>query len=236
MNTSPACPYCQSPTATPCPHLALVTEPRDFVRRCIESCHGEAAWKRLCREREKEDFTWLETAFAERFFKPLVWFGSVQQEWRKAAKSNHREPWLLLWSPNPQKFWWELHDKLEYQANIASFPTAPDSVRCPVCGKSPVETECEHLILHGEELLTTDILLLFNPKASWSKLQTSALEIPDDAATFLAKFGHRFPSLAGIESKPWNGESLGFTGTYLYVWVKDPAVFEREIGKFLTAS
>ena len=66
---------------TGCEHLAVAAEGRDFVRRCVELCQGEKQWRALCESRhqqglasgewspEREDYTWLETAFCEEFLK-----------------------------------------------------------------------------------------------------------------------------------------------------------------------
>ena len=236
MNVNATCPYCQTPAATPCPHLALAAGPRDFVGRCVAACHGESAWQGLCKSNEKADFTWLETAFADRFLKPLDWFGSLEHEWRTVPKSRRRDVWTLLWSLDPQKLWWELRDHLEAQLQQTPILPPPNPVRCPVCGKSPVETECEHLVIHGDDLSAADIVSLYNPRASWTRLHPTVPGTPDDAATFLEKFAAQFPSLTGIERRPWQGETLGFKSDYLYVWAEDPEAFVAEVGKLLQAA
>ena len=236
MNANATCPYCQTPATASCPHLALAAEPRDFVSHCVAACHGDSAWQRLCRANAKADFTWLETAFADHFLKPLDWFGSLAHEWRSAGKSRQRDVWALVWSPDPQKLWWELRDHLEAQLSPPPALPVPEPVHCPVCGKSPVEVECEHLVIHGDDLSAADIVSLYNPKATWTKLHPDTPGVPDDAATFLEKFAAQFPSLTGIERRPWQGETLGFKSDYLYVWAKDPAAFVAEVGKLVKAA
>ena len=112
---------------TGCEHLALAAEGRDFVRRCVELCQGERQWQTLCETRhreglasgewspEREDYTWLETAFCEEFLKPLTWFGGMEYEWRAGANPAQAGFWVLLWSKFPRRLWWELRDGLERQ-------------------------------------------------------------------------------------------------------------------------
>ncbi len=65
---------------------------------------------------EREDYTWLETAFCEEFLKRLTWFGSMEYEWRSGPKARQAGFWVLLWSKNPRHLWWELRDEFERQA------------------------------------------------------------------------------------------------------------------------
>ena len=113
-----------------CKHLAVAAEGRDFVRRCVELCQGEKAWRALCEWRhrqqfgtgewspEREDYTWLETAFCEEFLKGLTWFGAMEYEWRSGPKPAQAGFWVLLWSKDPQRLWWELHDEFERQTGL----------------------------------------------------------------------------------------------------------------------
>ena len=122
------CPYCRTPAATGCKHLAVAAEGRDFVRRCVELCQGEKQWRGLAEQRrrqraltgewspEREDYTWLETAFCEQFLKRLTWFGDLQYELRSGPKPNQVGFWVLLWSKDPRQLWWELRDEFERQA------------------------------------------------------------------------------------------------------------------------
>ncbi len=115
------CPFCRAPATTPCPHLALASEGRYFVHRCVEHCQGQRQWREFChslREHSKqtgewspdqEDFTWLETAFCDQFLRRLRWFGGMDHEWRRGAF------YVLLWSRDPQRLWWELRDEFERQ-------------------------------------------------------------------------------------------------------------------------
>ena len=122
------CPFCKSPASTGCKHLAVAAEGRDFVRRCVELCQGEKQWRALGERRrrqrvltgewspEREDYTWLETAFCEQFLKRLTWFGGLEYELRSGPKPNQTGFWVLLWSKDPRQLWWELRDEFERQA------------------------------------------------------------------------------------------------------------------------
>ena len=122
------CPFCKAPAATECTHLAVATEGRAFVRRCVELCQGEKQWRAVCAARrkqrlvsgewapEREDFTWLETAFCEEFLKHLRWFGGMDHEWRSGPKFPQGGFCVLLWSKDPRRLWWELRDEFERQA------------------------------------------------------------------------------------------------------------------------
>ena len=122
------CPFCKTPATTGCEHLAVAAEGRDFVRRCIELCQGEKQWRALCECRrrqclvtgewspEREDYTWLETAFCDEFLKRLIWFGGMEYEWRPGPKTTQTGFWVLLWSKEPRQLWWELRDEFERQA------------------------------------------------------------------------------------------------------------------------
>ncbi|HWX22449.1 MAG TPA: hypothetical protein VN578_21315 [Candidatus Binatia bacterium] len=133
------CPFCKGPAAKGCAHLALAVEGRDFVRHCIELCHGQGQWRTLREQRraqqrqtgdwtpDQEDFTWLETAFCEKFLKRLTWFGGMDYEWRSGPKDGQGGFWVLLWSKDPERLWWELRDELERHGaeRPQSQPSAP---------------------------------------------------------------------------------------------------------------
>jgi hypothetical protein len=126
MNQKP-CPFCHQLSSAHCPHLALAVEGREFVHACIEKSEGERQWQALCQHRkeqrllrgewtpEQEDFTWLETAFCDTFLKHLRWFGGLEHEWRTGPRPEQGGYWVLLWSKDPQRLWWELRDELERQ-------------------------------------------------------------------------------------------------------------------------
>ncbi|HVV72645.1 MAG TPA: hypothetical protein VHI52_14285 [Verrucomicrobiae bacterium] len=118
------CPFCGTAAAKECSHLALAVEARDFVRRCIELSHGETPWQTICQAR-REDFTWLETAFCDEFLRGLRWFGGLDHEWRSGPKPEQGGFWVLLWSKNPQRLWWELREQLERKT--VQKPAAEDS-------------------------------------------------------------------------------------------------------------
>ena len=124
------CPFCLTPTLRGCSHLALAVEARDFVRRCVENCQAQVQWQALCQFRrgelqrtgqwspEREDFTWLETAFCDEFLKRLNWFGEMDYEWRTGVKPEQGGFWVLLWSKDPKRLWWALRDELERQSSL----------------------------------------------------------------------------------------------------------------------
>jgi hypothetical protein len=130
------CPYCLTPALSGCQHLALAVEARDFVRECVDKCEGRAQWDVLCQSRrgqlqrlgtwspERDDFTWLETAFCDEFLKRLSWFGEMDYEWRTGDKPQHGGFWVLLWSKDPKRLWWELRDEFERQS-LSQIPAAP---------------------------------------------------------------------------------------------------------------
>src|SRR5215472_9603359 len=126
------CPFCRTPAARECSHLALAVEGRDFVKRCIDLCHGEIPWRLVCQQRQlngwsvqQEDFTWLETAFCEEFLKHLHWYGGMDYEWRTGPKPGQGGFWVLLWSKDPQRLWWELREDLERRTAQASLVQEP---------------------------------------------------------------------------------------------------------------
>ena len=134
-----SCPICRSPSSSACSHLALAVEARDFVRCCVQECNGEASWRTLCDHRrallqrsgewspEREDFTWLETAFCDEFLKRLVWFGGIDYEWRTGPRKGQGGVWVLLWSKDPRALWWELNDELCRQEKLPGPPIAHPS-------------------------------------------------------------------------------------------------------------
>jgi hypothetical protein len=130
------CPFCKAPAIKQCRHLALAVEGKNFVRRCIELAESETQWSELCSERrkrnqlsgdwtpEREDFIWLETAFCDEFLRHLTWFGGMDHEWRSGPGLDQGGFWVLLWSKDPQRLWWELRDELERQILQRSLPPA----------------------------------------------------------------------------------------------------------------
>jgi hypothetical protein len=128
------CPVCHQAAARGCKHLALAAEGRDFVRRCIELCQGRSQWLTLLDQRrhwrrrrgewppEPEDFTWLETAFCAEFLERLRWFAGLDHEWRTGPKPGEGGFWVLLWSKDPQRLWWDLRDEFERQIRDLELP------------------------------------------------------------------------------------------------------------------
>ncbi len=133
------CPFCKAAAESGCAHLAVAAEGRDFIRRCIELCGGQGLWQNLCRQRrdelrlggrwspEQEDFTWLETAFCDQFLKHLRWFGGMDYEWRTGPRPDQGGFWVLLWSKDPGRLWWELRDDLERRATHVPFIPTQES-------------------------------------------------------------------------------------------------------------
>jgi hypothetical protein len=142
------CPFCKAPAGTGCKHLALAAEGRDFVRRCVELCQGEKQWRALGEWRrrqriatgewspEREDYTWLETAFCDEFLKRLTWFGGMEYEWRTSASGKQAGFWVLVWSKDPRQLWWELRDEFERQAQ-QKWPEPTASPKAPVHAHKP---------------------------------------------------------------------------------------------------
>jgi hypothetical protein len=107
----------------------MAVEGRDFVRRCVEAAGAQNIWQALCQSYrdelrrsgewspDREDFTWLETAFCERFLKRLRWFGSLDYEWRSGSDPAKGGFCVLLWSRDPERLWWELRDEIERQSH-----------------------------------------------------------------------------------------------------------------------
>jgi hypothetical protein len=122
------CPFCLTPARRGCSHLALGVEARDFVKKCVEHCHAQIEWQTLCQLRrselqrtgnwspERDDFTWLETAFCNEFLKRLSWFREMDYEWRTGLRPEQGGFWVLLWSKDPKRLWWELRDEIERQS------------------------------------------------------------------------------------------------------------------------
>jgi hypothetical protein len=132
------CPYCLTPAMRGCAHLAVAVEARDFVHRCVELCESQSQWQALRQWRhgelqrtgtwspEREDFTWLETAFCDEFLRRLTWFGGMDHEWRTGARPEQGGFWVLLWSKEPKRLWWELRDEFERQTSArVQAPTRP---------------------------------------------------------------------------------------------------------------
>ena len=127
------CPFCSTPAAKGCEHLALAAEGRDFVRRCIELSEAHEAWRAVCQRGQRpgpvagwapecQDFTWLETAFCDQFLRHLSWFGGMDHEWRSGPRPEQGGFWVLLWSKKPQRLWWELREHLDRECAAPATP------------------------------------------------------------------------------------------------------------------
>lgn len=104
-------------------------------------------WRLLCEQKhhlrhqarewspEQEDFMWLETAFCDTFLKHLTWFGGMDYEWRSGPRPEQGGFWVLLWSKDPQRLWWELRDEFERRAS--SLPVVPDTASSWLIWLSP---------------------------------------------------------------------------------------------------
>lgn len=148
MNQKKSCPFCQKPAAAGCDHLALAVEGREFVRRCVQASDAQSGWDALCRQAlegtrspsgawmaNNNDYTWLETAFCDRFLKHLSWFGGMDYEWRSGPQPGKSGFCVLLWSRHPQRLWWELRDEIGNQCQ------QPNS-RSPRPGFNPLTMVC----------------------------------------------------------------------------------------------
>ena len=143
------CPFCKTPAVERCSHLALAAEGRDFVRRCVELCQGHKQWQAVCAARrgqrlltgewspEQDDFTWLETAFCQEFLKGLRWYGGMDYEWRSGRTPVHSGFWVLLWSKDPQRLWWELRDEIERQGQARETLKSAGSAAHTTAGGPP---------------------------------------------------------------------------------------------------
>ncbi len=81
---------------------------------------------------EQDDIVWLETAFSNEFLRPLRWFGGMDHEWRSGPKLSQGGFWVLLWSKEPRRLWWELRDEFDRQSVKYLVPPrapTPHSVR-----------------------------------------------------------------------------------------------------------
>src|SRR6478609_1174856 len=126
------CVICSEPASHNCSHLAMATEARDFVRRCVELAQAQRQWQTLCLKRsraaragsqwssELEDFMWLETAFCHEFLQHLRWFQGIDYEWRTVNRVERGGFWVLLWSKEPRRLWWELRDEIERQSHATT--------------------------------------------------------------------------------------------------------------------
>lgn len=126
MNTPTGCPFCGKPSTRGCAHLALAADSPNFVRECVDRAQGQELWRRICEQmREAQraegwgvlpDFTWSETMFCDELLRRLSWFGRMTYEWRSLRPGGPTRFWVLLWSRDPRRLWWELHDALERRA------------------------------------------------------------------------------------------------------------------------
>jgi hypothetical protein len=108
--------------------LAVAVEGRYFVQLCVEMAQAERQWQVLCSHRqqqrlgtadwspEREDFTWLETAFCHEFLEPLTWFGGLDHEWRSGPGVGQGGFYVVLWSREPRQLWWQLREEFERQS------------------------------------------------------------------------------------------------------------------------
>ena len=49
----------------------------------------------------------------------------MDYEWRTGSKPEHGGFWVLLWSKDAQRLWWELRDEFERQSSNHIQPPAP---------------------------------------------------------------------------------------------------------------
>jgi hypothetical protein len=229
------CPICRAPVENRCAHLALSATAVDFVRACIEACHGQQPWS-LLREDTSADFTWIESAFSDRFLRKLAWFGAMASEWRGDLPRGG-DLLVALWSKDPQRLWWELRDELERQAERIVLLQATDAepACCPVCGANPDEDdECEHLVVHDDELSLKCVIEAVSGEESWQRLIKAHPALADESLhAFFDNFERHFPSFVEIREFPCGGEIPGLSGSYAFVWADDATSFTAELNGFL---
>ncbi len=108
-----------------------------------------------------------------------------------------------------------------------------NTIRCPICKKDPQETECSHLLIHGDDLRTRTLITDCGPRGAWETLQAEGRRLPDFASDFLEKYAKHFPSVADTTGNDWEGGAPGLSGNYSYIWVKSSDDFQAELIKFL---
>ncbi len=246
------CPFCRTPSRRGCVHLALASDGPDFVRRCIDICHGHRPWEILCgdfggeeekpsraRERAKGlamrpfDFTWIETAFCDKFLKHLSWFRGLDHEWRTTSDGKQGGLWALLWSKDPQLLWCELLEELKQQADALSEEISEAQrwhpIYCPIC-EAPCSGDgyCKHVAVTADDDCLKEALIEFaDAQDLWDQLLRQSSERPD-GFTFLTEFVRPCRS-ASVETKPWTGGAPGLSGIWTWVFTADAGRLTREI-------
>jgi hypothetical protein len=237
------CPFCRALAQNGCAHLAVACDGRDFVNRCVELCHGQTRWQTICDVHAREvdrptgssparllDFTWIETAFCEKFLKHLRWFGGLDLEWRTTPNPKQAGSWALLWSRDPQRLWWELFDDLDRQAEELTGETG--MIYCPIC-KQPFSNEQphEHLAISADESEVVRRAVEFaDAEALWDCLcRESSEDYVRDASSFLSAFVEPCPAAARVDSEVWTGGAPGLSAVWTCLWTADPARLREEI-------
>jgi hypothetical protein len=237
------CPFCKSSAQDGCLHLALACDGRDFVNRCVETCHGRKPWRTLCAlpsealNGEKRpspiqvlDFTWIETAFTEKFLKHLQWFGGLDHEWRAAPNPRKAGSWALLWSKDPQRLWWELLDELVRQADELSEEAG--IIHCPIC-KQPVADEYQHehlAISTDESQIVKGVVEFAGAEVLWECLRNESNEdYLRNSSAFLGGFVEPCRLAARLDREVWTGGAPGLSGAWLYLWTADRTQLSEEI-------
>ncbi len=86
---------------------------------------------------------WLETAFCQKFLRRLLWFGGLEHEWRTGPRLNQGGFWVLLWSKDPTRLWWELRDEFErhtLKSRAASSSNTATELRAPPLASQQLRT------------------------------------------------------------------------------------------------
>jgi len=107
------------------------------------------------------------------------------------------------------------------------------NVVCPVCGCDPIEKECAHLVFHGDDLRTRDVVLESSGREVLGELERDARHfVPEFASEFFEEFGKCFPTFVSCDRVLWEGVP-GCSGAYQYVWARGRARLLNDIFRFL---
>jgi hypothetical protein len=245
------CPFCGKAEVDGCAHLALAVKQTEFISQCIARSQTEAFWRKLMNNRHhpvfthtygSDELTWNEMTFAMVFLRGLDWFGGQDYQWRDGTAERPGTQWVILWSKEPQRLWRQLRDEIARHAEdferVVAGPEiywqGGEPIVCPICGKDPQVEECEHLVFHGDDLGTKEILEDCGPQGGWNTLATIAPGfLPELASEFFDEFSRHFAALEAVQDSGWGGETPGLSGQYCFVWSRHPVKLCDEICRFL---
>ncbi|MCO5052338.1 MAG: hypothetical protein M9920_08550 [Verrucomicrobiae bacterium] len=108
-----------------------------------------------------------------------------------------------------------------------------EPVRCPVCRKA-AEKECRHLVFHGDDLRTDEVIAACDAESVWNELMELDPDgCPEFASEFFEVYGENFPTLAENKNEFWEGGAPGLSGSYCFVWRRGRGNLYRQISEFL---